>query len=61
MWGISYFETRQKNGIVLIGINDYYAAVENLLSDKSKLKEIFDEPIPARLSSIQRYLTTERR
>ena len=44
---------------MLIGINDYYAAVENLFSDKSKLKEIFHEPTPARLSSIQRYLTTE--
>ena len=44
------------NGIVLIGTNDYYTAVENLFSDKSKFKEIHDDPTPARLSSIQRYL-----
>ena len=44
------------NGIVLIGTNDYYTTVENLFSDKSKFKEIYDDPTPARLSSIQRYL-----
>ena len=44
------------NGIVLTGTNDYYTAVENLFSDKSKFKEIHDDPTPARLSSIQRYL-----
>ena len=46
----------KENGIVLIGTNDYYTAVENLFSDKSKFKEIHDDPTPARLSSIQRYL-----
>ena len=44
------------NGIVLIGTNDYYTAIKNLLSDESKFKEIHDDPTPARLSSIQRYL-----
>ena len=44
------------NGIVLIGTNDYYTTVENLFSDKSKFKEIYDDPTPARLSSIKRYL-----
>ena len=44
------------NRTVLIGTNDYYTPVENLFSDKSKFKEIHDEPTPARLSSIQRYL-----
>ena len=43
------------NGIVLSGTNDYYATVENLFSDKSKFKEIHDDPTPARLLSIQRY------
>ena len=43
------------NGIVLIGTNDYYTVVKNLFSDKSKFKEIHDDPIPAHLSSIQRY------
>ena len=40
----------------MIGTNDYYTAVENLFSDKSKFKEIYNNPTPARLSSIQRYL-----
>ena len=44
------------NEIVLIGINDYYTTVENLFSDKSKFKETHDDPTPAPLSSIQRYL-----
>ena len=43
-------------GIVLVGINDYYTAVENLISDKSKFMEMHDDPTPACLSSIQRYL-----
>ena len=30
--------------------------VENLFSDKSEFKEIHDDPTPAHLSSIQRYL-----
>ena len=44
------------NGIVLIGTNDYHTTVENLFSDKSKFKEIHDNPTSARLLSIQRYL-----
>ena len=44
------------NGIALIGTNDYYTTVENLFSDKSKFKEIHDDPTPACLSSIQKYL-----
>ena len=40
------------NGIVLIGTNDYYTAVENLFSDKSKFKDIHDDSTPARFSSI---------
>ena len=41
---------------MLIGTNDYYTAVENLFSDKSKSKKIYDDPTPARLLSIQKYL-----
>ena len=41
---------------MLIGTNDYYTAVENLFSDKSKSKKNYDDPTPARLSSIQKYL-----
>ena len=41
---------------MLIGTDDYYTAVENLFSDKSKSKKIYDDPKPARLSSIQKYL-----
>ena len=51
-----------KNGIVLIGPNDQYTTVENLFSHKSKFKEIYGEPAPASLPSIQRFLkslTTE--
>ena len=40
----------------MIGTDDYYTAVENLFSDKSKSKKIYDDPKPARLSSIQKYL-----
>ena len=40
------------NGIVLIGTNDYYTAVENLFSGKSKFKDIHDDSTPARFSSI---------
>ena len=41
---------------MLIGTNDYYTAVENLFSDKSKAKKIYDDPTPARLLPIQKYL-----
>ena len=44
--------------VVLIKTIDYYSAVENLFLDKSKFKEIHDDPTPARLSSLQRYLKT---
>ena len=47
------------NRIVLIGTNDYYTTVENLFSDKSKFKELHDDPTPARLSS-HNNLTTAR-
>ena len=46
----------KENRIVLSGTNDYHIAIENLFSDNSKFKEIQDDPAPARLSSIQRYL-----
>ena len=39
------------NKIVLLGIDDY-SAVGNLFPDKSKYKEIHENPTPARLSSI---------
>ena len=42
------------NRVALIRANDYYTAVENLSSDKSKFKEIDEDPTPA--SSTQRYL-----
>ena len=38
----------KRNGIVLIGTNDYYTTVENLFSDKSEFKEIHDGPTPSR-------------
>ena len=47
------------NRIALIGTNDYYTTVENLFSDKSKFKELHDDPTPARLSS-HNNLTTAR-
>ena len=43
------------NEVVLVRTIDYYSAVENLFLDKSKFK-IHDDPTPARLSSLQRYL-----
>ena len=46
------------NEVVLIRTIDHYSAVENLFLDKSKFKEIHDDPTPARLSSLQRYLKT---
>ena len=46
----------KRNGIILIETNNYYTAVENLFSDKSKFKEIHEDPTAASLSSIQRYL-----
>ena len=46
------------NEVVLIRTIDYYSAVESLFLDKSKFKEIHDDPTPARLSSLQRYLKT---
>ena len=42
------------NEIVFSETNDYYTTLKNLLSDKSKFKEIHGNPTPARLSSIQR-------
>ena len=45
------------NEVVLVRTIDYYSAVENLFLDKSKFK-IHDDPTPARLSSLQRYLKT---
>ena len=55
-WKNFIWKPDKGNRIVLIGTNDYYTAVENLFSDKSKFKEIYNNPTPARLSSIQRYL-----
>ena len=42
------------NRVVLIRANDYYTAVEDLSSDKSKFLEIDEDPTPT--PSIQRYL-----
>ena len=55
-WKNFIWKPDKGNRIELIGTNDYYTAVENLFSDKSKFKEIYNNPTPARLSSIQRYL-----
>ena len=38
----------KRNGIVLIGTNDYCTTVETLFSDKKKFKEIHDGPTPSR-------------
>ena len=35
---------------------DYYNAVENLFSDPSKFKQIYNDPTPTHLTSLQRYL-----
>ena len=42
------------NRVVLIRVNDYYTAVEDLPSDKSKFLKIDEDPTPA--PSTQRYL-----
>ena len=44
------------NGVVLVRTIDYYNAVENLFSDPSKFKQIYNDPTPTRLTSLQRYL-----
>ena len=44
------------NGIVLIKTTDYYSSLEKLFSDKSKFKQISEDPTPTRLSTLQRYL-----
>ena len=44
------------NGIVLIKSTDYFNSLEKLFSDKTKFKKIKEDPTPARLTSIQRYL-----
>ena len=44
------------NGVVLVQTIDYYNAVENLFTDSSKFKQIYNGPTPTRLTSLQRYL-----
>ena len=44
------------NGVVLLRTIDYYNAIENLFSDPSKFKQIYNDPTPTRLTSLQRYL-----
>ena len=44
------------NGIVLVNSIDCFNAIIHLFSEKTKFKEIFEDPTPARLTSIQRYL-----
>ena len=42
--------------MVLVRTIDYYNAVENLFSDPSKFKLIYNDPTPTGLISLQRYL-----
>ena len=42
--------------MVLVQTIDYYNAVENLFSDPSKFKQIYNDPTSTRLTSLQRYL-----
>ena len=42
-------------GIVLFKATKYYAWVEKLFSNKSKLKQIMEDPTPTWLTSLQRY------
>ena len=42
--------------MVLVRTIDYYNTVENLFSDPSKFKQIYNDPTPTSLTSLQRYL-----
>ena len=44
------------NGVVLVQTIDYYNALENLFTDPSKFKQIYNGSTPTRLTSLQRYL-----
>ena len=44
------------NGIVLLNTNHYNNGVEKLFQKKLKFKQFLEDPIPSRLSSVQRYL-----
>ena len=44
------------NGAVLVRTIDYYGAVENLFSNPSKFKQIYNYPTPTHLTSLQRHL-----
>ena len=44
------------NGIALIKTTEYYSSLEKLFSDKTKFKQISEDPTPTRLSTLQRYL-----
>ena len=46
----------KRNGIVLIKATEYYTSLEKLFSDKSKFKQIADDPTPTRLANLQKYL-----
>ena len=41
---------------MLVRTTDYHNAVKNLFSDPSKFKQIYNDPTPTRLTSLQRYL-----
>ena len=42
------------NGVVLVRIIDYYNAVENLFSDPSKFRQIYNDPTQTHLASLLR-------
>ena len=42
------------NGVVLVRIIDYYNAVENLFSDPSKFRQIYNDPTQTHLTSLLR-------
>ena len=50
------FKSDKGNGIVLIKGTEYYTSLEKIFSDKSKSKQIAEDPTPTRLATLQRYL-----
>ena len=46
----------KEDGVVLLRTIDYYNVVENLFSDQSKFKQIYNDPASTRLTSLPRYL-----
>ena len=54
--GVVILKPDKENGIILVRNSDYYNTLEKLLPDRTNLKQIEEDPTPARLTSIQRCL-----